>query len=239
MQSDMLRLPYIRIISALVQLKSRNRIKVQGVDTAHHVVELRVLHGTLCIARLDYVDIFSYVVLQGAERFMTSWHKSEKEASLQRAIKRADSGPKNSPTGWEGGGRKQRGKKASVTRPTAWRDMWRIELQRLVVLILFPSPPFAVALGLLSLRISLSLCELVFSPLFYFILFCFTGTYPRPSLWPSACCTPGSWWCAVPIFIFYIIFSSSFFFTSHSVWRGAGGSTICSDSFASCILSPC
>ena len=35
-------------------------------------------------------------VLQGAERFLTSWHKSEEEASLQRAIKRGDSGPKNS-----------------------------------------------------------------------------------------------------------------------------------------------
>ena len=35
-------------------------------------------------------------VLQGAERFMTSWHKSEEEASLQRAIKRGDSEPKNS-----------------------------------------------------------------------------------------------------------------------------------------------
>ena len=29
-----------------------------------------------------------------------------------------------------------------------------------------------------------------------FILFCFTGTYPRPSLWPSACslATGGWWW---------------------------------------------
>ena len=35
-------------------------------------------------------------VLQGAEKFMASWHKGEEEASLQRAIKRGDSGPKNS-----------------------------------------------------------------------------------------------------------------------------------------------
>eukprot|EP00752_Nemacystus_decipiens_P005558 g5029.t1 len=35
-------------------------------------------------------------VLQGAERFMTAWHKDE-EASLQCAIKRGDSGPENSP----------------------------------------------------------------------------------------------------------------------------------------------
>ena len=35
-------------------------------------------------------------VLQGAERFMTSWHKGKEEASLQRAIKRGGSGPKNS-----------------------------------------------------------------------------------------------------------------------------------------------
>ena len=151
---------------------------------------------------------------------MTSWHKGEEEASLQRAIKRGDSGPKNSldtarTTGWEGGGRKQRGKKASEKRPTAWRDMLRIELQRVVVLL--PSPtPFAVAFRP-SLRVSPSLCELVFSPLLYFVLFCFTGTYPRPSLWPSACCTPGSWWCAVLIFIFYVICSFSFFFTSYSV----------------------
>eukprot|EP00752_Nemacystus_decipiens_P017175 g15387.t1 len=36
-------------------------------------------------------------VLQGAERFMAAWHKDEEEASLQRAIKRGDSGPENSP----------------------------------------------------------------------------------------------------------------------------------------------
>eukprot|EP00752_Nemacystus_decipiens_P015185 g13521.t1 len=35
-------------------------------------------------------------VLQGAERFMAAWHKDEEEASLQRAIKRGDSGPNNS-----------------------------------------------------------------------------------------------------------------------------------------------
>eukprot|EP00752_Nemacystus_decipiens_P018516 g16601.t1 len=36
-------------------------------------------------------------VLQGAERFMAAWHKDEEEASLQRAIKRDDNGPGNSP----------------------------------------------------------------------------------------------------------------------------------------------
>eukprot|EP00903_Cladosiphon_okamuranus_P018265 g16802.t1 len=51
-------------------------------------------------------------VLKGAERFMmTSWHKGEEEASLQRAVKRGDSGPKNSlntaPTNGAGGGRKE------------------------------------------------------------------------------------------------------------------------------------
>ena len=48
-------------------------------------------------------------VLKGAERFMTSWHKGEEEASLQRAIKRGDSGPKSSLDTAEGNsaGRKQ------------------------------------------------------------------------------------------------------------------------------------
>ena len=48
-------------------------------------------------------------VLQGAERFMTSWHKDEEEASLQQAIKRGGNGPKNSldtaPINGTGGGR--------------------------------------------------------------------------------------------------------------------------------------
>ena len=39
------------------------------------------------------------------------WHKGEEEASLQRAIKRGDSGPENSldsaPTNGVGGGRKE------------------------------------------------------------------------------------------------------------------------------------
>ena len=56
-------------------------------------------------------------VLQGAERFMTSWHKSEEEASLQRAIKRGDSGPKNSldkaPINETGGGRKETAREES------------------------------------------------------------------------------------------------------------------------------
>eukprot|EP00752_Nemacystus_decipiens_P018362 g16473.t1 len=63
-------------------------------------------------------------VLQGAERFMAAWHKDEEEASLQRAIKRGDSGPENSPVaapinGAGGGGRKQNRKKANEKRPTA------------------------------------------------------------------------------------------------------------------------
>ena len=56
-------------------------------------------------------------VLQGAERFMTSWHKSEEEASLQRAIKRGDSGPKHSldkaPINETGGGRKETAREES------------------------------------------------------------------------------------------------------------------------------
>ena len=69
---------------------------------------------------------------------MTSWQKGE-EASLQRAIKRGDSRPKNS---LDTAARKQRGKKASEKRPTAWRDKLRIELQRLVGLFfLFVSLP--------------------------------------------------------------------------------------------------
>ena len=56
-------------------------------------------------------------VLQGAERFMTSWHKGEEEASLQRAIKRGESGPKNSldtaPINGTGGGRKETAREES------------------------------------------------------------------------------------------------------------------------------
>ena len=48
-------------------------------------------------------------VLQGAERFMTSWHKDEEEASRQRATKRGGNGLKNSldttQTNWTEGGR--------------------------------------------------------------------------------------------------------------------------------------
>ena len=48
-------------------------------------------------------------VLQGAERFTTSWHKDEEEASRQQAIKRSDNGPKSildtTPTNGTGGGR--------------------------------------------------------------------------------------------------------------------------------------
>ena len=55
-------------------------------------------------------------VLQGAERFMTSWHKSEGEASLQRAIKRGDNEPKNSldkAQSTTGGGRKETAREES------------------------------------------------------------------------------------------------------------------------------
>ena len=56
-------------------------------------------------------------VLQGADRFMTSWHKGEEEASLQRAIKRGDSGPKNSldtaRANGVGGGRKETAREES------------------------------------------------------------------------------------------------------------------------------
>ena len=56
-------------------------------------------------------------VLKGAERFMTSWHKGEEEASLQRAIKRGNSGPKSSldtaRTNGVGGGRKETAREES------------------------------------------------------------------------------------------------------------------------------
>ena len=56
-------------------------------------------------------------MLQGADRFMTSWHKGEEEASLQRAIKRGDSGPKNSldkaPINGTGGGQKETAREES------------------------------------------------------------------------------------------------------------------------------
>ena len=35
-------------------------------------------------------------VLQGAEKFMTSWHKEEEEVSRQRVIQRGDNEPTNS-----------------------------------------------------------------------------------------------------------------------------------------------
>eukprot|EP00752_Nemacystus_decipiens_P005560 g5031.t1 len=56
-------------------------------------------------------------VLQGAERFMAARPKDEEEASLQRAIKRGDSGPENSPVtapiNGAGGGRKETGQEES------------------------------------------------------------------------------------------------------------------------------
>ena len=55
-------------------------------------------------------------VLQGAERFMTSWHKDEEEASRKRAIKRGDE-PRSSidtaPTKGAGGGRKETAREES------------------------------------------------------------------------------------------------------------------------------
>ncbi|CAB1121287.1 unnamed protein product [Ectocarpus sp. CCAP 1310/34] len=59
-------------------------------------------------------------VLQGAERFMASWHKGKEEASRQRAIKRRDSGPKNSldtaPINGAVGGRKETARREESKR---------------------------------------------------------------------------------------------------------------------------
>ena len=142
--------------------------------------------------------------------------------SLQRAIKRGGHGPKNSldtAQGWEGGGRKQRGKKASEKRPTAWRDLSRIELQRLCsrVVFLFPSSPFSVAFRL-SLRISClcaSWCSRPCSILFCFVLLARTSVPPSGRL-PAAPLYSEAGGARVPIFTFlcYILFC---FFTSHSV----------------------
>ncbi|CAB1105237.1 unnamed protein product [Ectocarpus sp. CCAP 1310/34] len=61
-------------------------------------------------------------VLQGAERFMASWHKGKEEASRQRAIKRGDSGPKNSldtaPINGAGGGREETAREESKREET-------------------------------------------------------------------------------------------------------------------------
>ena len=61
-------------------------------------------------------------VLQGAERFMASWHKGQEEASRQRAIKRGDSGPKNSldtaPINGAVGGRKETAREESKREET-------------------------------------------------------------------------------------------------------------------------
>ena len=61
-------------------------------------------------------------VLQGAERFMASWHKGKEEASRQRAIKRGDNGPKNSldtaPTNGAVGGRKETAREESKREET-------------------------------------------------------------------------------------------------------------------------
>ena len=88
-----------------------------------------------------------------------------------------------------------------------------------------PSPTcIFVCLGVEALISCLGLAKagFLFSPPYCVALFCFTGTYPRPSLWPSACCSLllGSWWCARPhlcIFVFYFVFVLFCFFTSHSV----------------------
>ncbi|CAB1103681.1 unnamed protein product [Ectocarpus sp. CCAP 1310/34] len=59
-------------------------------------------------------------VLQGAERFMASWHKGKEEANRQRAIKRGDSGPKNSldtaPINGAVGGRKETARREESKR---------------------------------------------------------------------------------------------------------------------------
>ncbi|CAB1108182.1 unnamed protein product [Ectocarpus sp. CCAP 1310/34] len=59
-------------------------------------------------------------VLQGAERFMASWHKGKEEASRQRAIKRGDSRPKNSldtaPINGAVGGRKETARREESKR---------------------------------------------------------------------------------------------------------------------------
>ena len=58
-------------------------------------------------------------VLQGAERFMASWHKAEEVVSLKRAIKRGDDRPGSSnsldmaPTNRTGGGRKETAREES------------------------------------------------------------------------------------------------------------------------------
>ena len=61
-------------------------------------------------------------VLQGAERFLASWHKGQEEASRKRAIKRGDSGPKNSldtaPINGAVGGRKETAREESKREET-------------------------------------------------------------------------------------------------------------------------
>lgn len=96
-----------------------------------------------------------------------------------------------------------------------------------------PSIPLAVCVTPISVRVGFLAPD--WSVLFYPVLSCCTGTYPRPSLWPL----PASLYreaggARVPISTFLY----RIFFTSHNVQRGSEGSTICSDSFVSCILSP-
>ena len=101
-------------------------------------------------------------VPQGAKRSMTSWHKGEEEASLQRAIKRGDSGPKNSldkaPINGTGVGRKETAREESKREEADRVAQYVVdEFQRLYVGtflcgVLPPPPPFDIAFRL-SLRI--------------------------------------------------------------------------------------
>ena len=71
----------------------------------------------------------------------------------------------------------------------------------------------------------------MFSPLFYFIFVLFYWHVPPPLPLAIYLLHTGKLVVHGPTFIFYIfLLFFSFFFTSHSAQRGAGGSTICSDS---------
>ena len=73
------------------------------------------------------------VVLQGAERFMTSWHKGKEEASRDKPPSETRR-PKVLRCGnqRDGRGGKRRGKRANEKRRTEWPDMCRIEFPSLI-----------------------------------------------------------------------------------------------------------
>ena len=96
--------------------------------------------GTGCFGLLRLQSRVGVGASEGSKNGVMVYHPRRNRVSAFAAKYREIHGLHWNKVSRERGGRKQRGKKASEKRPTAWRDMLRIELQRVVALFPFPPP---------------------------------------------------------------------------------------------------